>query len=52
MIPNVRLDPAEWELGKMDTAQQFIPTMDWGLDMIRWIAQREKVGGERAGGDK
>ena len=43
--PNVRLNPAEWELGKMDTAQQFIPTMDWCLDMIRWNAKREVFGG-------
>ena len=47
--PNVRLDPAEWELGKMDSAQQFVPTMDWCLDMIRWIAKQEggKEGGRR-----
>ena len=49
--PNVRLDPAEWELGKMDSAQQFVPTMDWCLDMIRWIA-KEGGGGRRGGGDK
>ena len=50
--PNVRLDPVEWELGKMDTAQQLVPTMDWCLDMMRWIAQREEVGRKREGGDK
>ena len=49
--PNVKLDPAEWELGKMDSAQQFVPTMDWCLDMIKWIA-KEEGGGRRGGGDK
>ena len=45
--PNTRLNPAEWELGKMDSAQQFVPTMDWCLDMIRWIAKVGGGGGRR-----
>ena len=49
---NVKYSPDEWELRDIATDDQFVPTMAWCLDMIRWIAQREEVGGKREGGDK
>ena len=49
-VPNVRLNPEEWELGQVDTVNQFMPTMDWCLEMIKWIAKQEVD--TRGGGDK
>ena len=47
--PNVKLDPAEWELGQIDNAKQYIPIINWCLHMIGWIVQQEEVGGTRGG---
>ena len=49
--PNVRLSPEEWELGQVDVAKQFVPTMDWCMDLIKWVARHE-MDTKGGGGDK